>query len=273
MTGDFSLSPGGLRVLVVNDDGIDSAGLALLERAARSLSDDVWTVAPRENQSARGRAYSLRQPVACRRLAERRYAVAGTPVDCVLAGLNGLLPGRRPELVLSGVNQGTNLGEDIPASGTVGACLEAAEQGVPGIAFSQRGASRNSGAEAWACAETHLPALLPELLAALDHPETVLNVNFPSIDGSGAIAGPSAVPAGRRKGPVTIESHSDDGAGGATFVYDQLRADEPHAPACDIELAHAGHITVTPLTRDPTHDGQLRALQSRFGGEIGSRSN
>ena len=89
---------GNARVLVVNDDGIDSAGLALLERTARRFTDDVWTVAPQENQSARGRAYTLRRPVACQRRDERRYAVAGTPVDCVLVALNGLIPGRRPDL-------------------------------------------------------------------------------------------------------------------------------------------------------------------------------
>ena len=264
MTGDVSLPREGLRVLLVNDDGIDSPGLALLERAARGLGDDVWTVAPRDNQSARGRAYTLRRPVDCRRLAERRYAVEGTPVDCVMVALNGLIPDRRPDLVLSGVNQGTNLGEDIPASGTVGACLEAAEQGVPGIAFSQLGAYHNAGAEAWACAEAHLPDLLPRLLSALDHRETVLNVNFPRHNGAGIVAGPAVVPAGRRQGPVKIDSRRDDGDGGATFVYDELRADAPSAPDCDIDRAHAGHITVTPLRLDPTHEGQLRALQSRF---------
>jgi 5'-nucleotidase len=153
MTESISLSLDSARVLLVNDDGIESPGLAVLERAVRGFTGDVWTVAPRENQSARGRAYTLRRPVDCQRLAERRFAVEGTPVDCVLVALNGLIAGRRPDLVLSGVNQGTNLGEDIPASGTVGACLEAAEQGVPGIAFSQVGAYRAADDAVWASAE------------------------------------------------------------------------------------------------------------------------
>ena len=252
------------RVLVVNDDGIDSDGLALLERTARTFTDDVWTVAPRENQSARGRAYTLRRPVDCRRLAERRYAVAGTPVDCVLVALNGLIPGRRPDLVLSGVNQGTNLGEDIPASGTVGACLEAAEQGVPGIAFSQVGATDDPADVVWSCAEQHLPDLLPKLAATLGHHEMVLNVNFPHLGAAGEPAGTCVVPAGRRKGPVMVETHGDDGNGAATFFYGRLRADDPHAPNCDIDRAYAGHITITPLKLDPTHDSHLPDLQARF---------
>jgi len=258
------LSLDSARVLLVNDDGIESAGLALLEHTARGFTDDVWTVAPRDNQSARGRAYTLRRPVGCRRLAERRFAVEGTPVDCVLVALNGLIPGRRPDLVLSGVNQGTNLGEDIPASGTVGACLEAAEQGVPGLAFSQVGAYRDSDEAAWACAEQHLPGLLPKLVSALDHHEMVLNVNFPRLGADGEIAGTCVVPAGRRKGPVMIETHEDDGNGTSTFYYDDLRAHDPRAPHCDIDRAYAGHITITPLKLDPTHEARMPRLQTHF---------
>lgn len=264
MSGTFPLSLDGARVLLVNDDGIESAGLALLERTVRGFTADLWTVAPRENQSARGRAYTLRRPVGCRRLAERRYAVAGTPVDCVLIALNGLIPGRRPDLVLSGVNQGTNLGEDIAASGTVGACLQAAEQGVPASAFSQLGAHRTSGGSAWACAERHLPGLLPKLVASLGDHEMVLNVNFPRLGAAGDLAGTCVVPAGRRKGPVVIESRGGDGNGGTTFFFDRLRADDPVAPDCDIDRAHACHITITPLKLDPTDDSQLRDLQARF---------
>jgi len=262
---DTLLSLESARVLVVNDDGIDSDGLALLERTARAFTNDVWTVAPHENQSARGRAYTLRRPVGCRRLAERRYAVAGTPVDCVLVALNGLIPGRRPNLVLSGVNQGTNLGEDIPASGTVGACLEAAEQGVPGIAFSQLGAHRDPRLSSWTCAERYLPDLLPELVAMLGHHELVLNVNFPRLGADGGIAGTCVVPTGRRQGPVMVEAHSDDGNGGVTFFYDDLRVSNPVAPDCDIDRVFAGHITITPLRLDPTHDDHLRDLQTRLG--------
>ena len=185
-------------------------------------------------------------------------------MDCVLVALNGLIPGRRPDLVLSGVNQGTNLGEDIPASGTVGACLEAAEQGVPGIAFSQVGAYRDAGDDAWSCAVRHLPGLLPKLAAALDHHELVLNVNFPRLNADGGIAGTCVVPAGRRKGPVRIDTHDDDGNGGATFVYDELRADHPLVPDCDIDRAHGGHITITPLKLDPTHEARLPLLQTHF---------
>jgi 5'-nucleotidase len=266
MTGRSRLSLDGARVLLVNDDGIDSAGLALLERTAGGFTDDLWTVAPCENQSARSRAYTLRRPVGCRRLAERRCAVAGTPVDCVLIALNGLIPGRRPDLVLSGINQGTQLGEDLAASGTVGACREAAELGVPGIAYSQVGAEPAPGEGVWACAERHLPKLVAKLVAILDGHEMVLNVNFPRMADADTVIRTCVVPAGRRRGPVTIETREDDGNGGTTFFFDRLRADDPIAPDCDIDRARACHITITPLKLDPTHDGVIRDLQARFEG-------
>lgn len=252
------------RVLVVNDDGIESAGLALLARAARGFTDDVWVVAPRRNQSARGRAYTLARPVECHHLDARRVAVEGTPVDCVLIALNGLIPGRRPDLVLSGVNQGTNLGEDIGASGTVGACLEAAEQGVPAIAFSQVGAYPAPLDAHWACAERHLPDLLPDLVAALADRRSVFNVNFPRLDEGAEAAGTAVVPAGRREGALLVQALEHDGDGRRSFFYDQLRPDVPAAPHCDIERVQAGYITVTPLTHGLTDETRLDGLRARF---------
>ena len=140
------------RIVVVNDDGIDAHGLSILEHAARHCCEDVWVVAPAENQSGRGRALSWRQNVQVEPRGERRFAVHGTPADCVLIALNGLLGAQGADLVLSGINAGSNLANDIGSSGTVGACFEAAERGVPAIAFSQRQAGR-SDRNRWACAE------------------------------------------------------------------------------------------------------------------------
>src|SRR5262247_4073995 len=125
------------RILVTNDDGINAPGLKVLEKVARALSRDVWVVAPEIEQSGAGHSLTLRRPLQVRKIAERRFAVDGTPTDCVLLAVNRLIDGKKPDLVLSGVNRGANLGEDVTYSGTIAAAMEATLLDIPAIAFSQ----------------------------------------------------------------------------------------------------------------------------------------
>ncbi len=104
------------RILVTNDDGYSAPGIEILERIARRLSDDVWVVAPEYEQSGTGHSLTLTQPLRFRQVGERRFAVRGTPTDSVLLGVNRIIPGKRPTLVLSGINRGANMGEDITYS-------------------------------------------------------------------------------------------------------------------------------------------------------------
>lgn len=125
------------RVLICNDDGHFSAGLAALERAAARISDDVWVVAPDKKRSSMGHQISLHMPFEITRLSERRYSCSGTPADCVIAAMAWLFAdGARPDLVLSGINEGRNIGEDIAYSGTMAVAREASFWGVPAVAFS-----------------------------------------------------------------------------------------------------------------------------------------
>ena len=101
-----------MRILISNDDGIHAPGLAALENIARALSDDVWVVAPETDQSGFAHSLTLHDPLRARKIEERRFAVRGTPTDCVIMGVRHLLPGR-PDLVLSGVNAGTNMADDV----------------------------------------------------------------------------------------------------------------------------------------------------------------
>src|SRR5215469_10445123 len=126
----------GARILVTNDDGINAPGLKVLERIARKLSRDVWVVAPELEQSGAGHSLTLRRPLEVRRVRERRFAVDGTPTDCVLIAVNHLIEGPRPDLVLSGINRGGNMGEDVTYSGTVAAAMEGTLLDVPSIALS-----------------------------------------------------------------------------------------------------------------------------------------
>lgn len=112
-----------MRILLTNDDGIDAPGLRAMERIARELSDDVWIVAPQQEQSGAGRSLSLTNPLRLHKLGERRFAVGGTPTDCVMMAVRQVLDGR-PDLILSGVNRGANIAEDITYSGTVAAAME-----------------------------------------------------------------------------------------------------------------------------------------------------
>ncbi len=258
------------RVLLCNDDGYDRPGLAILRQAAEELCDDVWWVAPRSNQTARGRSYSIAREVEGEQVEGRGFVVEGTPVDCVILGLNGLIAGRRPDLVLSGVNEGTNLAEDIPASGTVGACLEAADQGVPAIAFSQVGTYGTSGQGAWTASESLLSGLLPDLVEALDQDLPVLNVNFPQLASPQDCLGRAVTAAGRRPGPLRVERRGPGGSRRFAFFYDLLRDERPAYPGCDIDLALKGYVTITPLTRDPTHHAGLAGLRSRLGADAPS---
>lgn len=252
------------RVVVVNDDGIDAHGLSILERVARRCCDDVWVVAPAGNQSGRGRALSWRQDVQVEPRGERRFAVHGTPADCVLVALSGLLGAQGADLVLSGVNAGSNLANDIGSSGTVGACFEAAERGVPAIAFSQRFAGR-SGRGDWPCAEGLTARLLPRLFDALCSPRRVLNVNFPSLADGESVAGLEVTHSGRREGPGTIEERPPARGRRVFHVY-TIREDEPNEPDCDLDLVRRGYVTVTPLGLDQTRYEDLADMGARLRG-------
>src|ERR671929_2448188 len=126
-----------MRILCTNDDGIHAPGLAALERIARTLSDDVWIVAPESDQSGVSHSLSLNDPLRLREVGERRYAVKGTPTDCVIMGARHVIKDRPPNLILAGVNRGRNAGEDVIYSGTVAGALEAAILGIPSFALSQ----------------------------------------------------------------------------------------------------------------------------------------
>ena len=250
------------RIVVVNDDGIDAHGLSILENAARRCCDDVWVVAPAENQSGRGRALSWRQNVQVEQRGERRFAVHGTPADCVLVALNGLLGARDADLVVSGVNAGSNLANDIGCSGTVGACFEAAERGVPAIAFSQRHAGRGER-NLWACAEGLTAHLLPRLFDALCSPRRALNVNFPSLADGEVVAGVEVAHSGWREGPISIEE-KPPAHGRRVFHIYTIREDEPNEPDCDLDLVSRGYVTVTPLGLDQTRHEDLAGMRARL---------
>src|ERR1700730_16473872 len=168
-----------MRILVTNDDGIHAPGLDICEQIARALSDDVWVVAPENDQSGVSHSLSLNDPLRLREIAERRFAVKGTPTDCVIMGVRNLLGEKRADLVLSGVNRGRNAAEDVTYSGTVAGAMEGAVLGIPSFALSQGYAAASKHKPFWETGIKFAPDLIRRVLAAGMPRDVLVNVNFP----------------------------------------------------------------------------------------------
>ena len=176
----FILNPRNLkdaRVLVTNDDGYDAEGIKLLTEIAESLAKEVWVVAPSVENSGAGHSLTVRRSIDVSQLSERKFSVDGTPTDCVIIALNQLMRDSKPDLVLSGINRGVNIAEDVTYSGTIGAAYEAAIAGVRAIAFSQE-LSVNSEIN-WSSAKLSAADVIKTLYSQKWKADCLLNVNFP----------------------------------------------------------------------------------------------
>lgn len=245
------------RILVSNDDGINAHGIKCLERIARAISDDVWVVAPETNQSGAAHSLTLSRPLRVRRVDERRFAVDGTPTDCVLLALQRIVEGPPVDLVLSGINHGANLGEDVTYSGTVAAAMEATLFKVPAIAFSQVCESRRH--IKWATAEHHAPRVIERLLATKWPEDVLINVNFPDCPAE-EVAGIRVTTQGKRKIGDTLIERTDP-RGEPYFWIGALREETEHREDTDLAAVAARYVSVTPVHLDMTHRPSLAALR------------
>ena len=253
-----------MRILLTNDDGVNATGLKLLEAIARLFSDDVWVVAPSEERSGAGHSLTLTVPIRLRKLGERRFCVTGTPTDAVMMGLAHILEDARPDLILSGVNRGANLGEDVTYSGTVSAAMEGALAGIPSIALSQTYAREGMGDTVpFAAAEAWAERVLRPLLGAPMAPNTLVNVNFSALPHE-EVKGIRVVRQGIRDyGRLRIDRRTD--TRGYDYYWFGLRP-VLHTPghATDLEALADGYVTVTPLHLDLTHEESLGRLKTLF---------
>jgi 5'-nucleotidase len=213
-------------------------------------------VAPEVEQSAASHALTTRRPLRIRRFGPRRYAIDGTPTDCVLVALHRVIRGRPPDLVLSGINQGGNLGEDVTYSGTVAAALEAALLGLPAVAFSQLRAA--NGPMVWATAERYAPEILRALVGIAWPPDLLFNVNFPSTPPD-QVTGIRACHQGRRQSGVEIIDGEDPGGRPYVWIGDFSSHHSEYAES-DLRAVADGAISVTPLHLDMTHRSTLENL-------------
>lgn len=246
-----------MRILLTNDDGIEAEGLAVLERVAKSLSDDVWTVAPETDQSGLSHSLTLSSPLRLRKVSERRFAVRGTPTDCVIMAVRKVMDGM-PDLVLSGVNAGQNICEDISYSGTVAGAMEGMMLGIRSIALSlafRPGPGRDA---LWNTAETHAARVIDRLAGFDLPPGHLLNVNFPAV-AADEVEGIAVTRQGKLDYSLGIEERND-GRGFPYFWLKFGRQAGPDVAESDIAALSAGMISVTPLQLDLTAE----ALRGRL---------
>ncbi len=244
------------RILISNDDGVEAEGIAVLERIARTLSDDVWVVAPDKEQSGAGHSLSLHAPLRYRKVTDRKWAVSGTPTDAVLVGVMEILKDKRPGLMLSGINRGSNLAEDVTYSGTVSAAMEATLLDIPAIAFSN--VLTDEGIN-WATPEKFAAQII-ESLAKMTWPTgTLMNVNFPALPPA-QIKGIKPCPHGRRILEDNLHRRVDPH--GRPYIWIGGQRTEPFSdqPTADYRLIKDGYITVTPIDMDMTHYPMLEKM-------------
>jgi 5'-nucleotidase len=254
-----------MRILITNDDGINAKGLEILKAIALGISPDVWTVAPETNQSGTAHSMTLHTPLRLRSLDERTHAVAGTPTDCVIMAVRHLLKDQPPDLILSGVNHGSNLAEDVTYSGTVAAAMEGALLGIPSIALSMMLRIEDGERRAiWDTPLAHAPKLIKTLLAEAWSATTLINVNFPDAPPE-SITGVAVTTQGvRDQSLLNIDSRTDPW-GTPYFWFGFERRKSTLVPGTDLAAIAENKISVTPLSVDLTDRAAAKILASRLG--------
>lgn len=250
------------RILLVNDDGIDAEGIKVSHEIASQFADEVWVVAPQSDQSGMSHALSLQLPVRVIPHGERRFAVIGTPSDCIVMAVRLIMKGRLPDLVISGVNRGANLADDIAYSGTVSGAMTAILCGIPAVAFSQ--AYRKNADTPWATARKYGAELLSRLLAGPLPSDLCLNVNFPAIPPD-EVTGIRATRQGRRSIRAIDIDARDDLRGKPYYWLNFDRAGGQQDPDSDIQALREKAVSVTPLRPDRTNDAMIGLVAERLG--------
>lgn len=249
-----------MRILLTNDDGIHAEGLAVLERIARKLSDDVWIVAPETDQSGLAHSLTLSDPLRLRKVSDKHFALRGTPTDCVIMGVKEVMKDRKPDLVLSGVNSGANMADDITYSGTIAGAIEGTLQGVKSFALSQA-ANYLDGERMvpWEISELYAPELLTKLMGVEMPDWTFMNLNFPNCRPDG-VQGVAVTAQGKLDFGINVERRND----GRGLPYYWLKFDSRKGDfreGTDIHALKENRISVTPLKLDLTDHSVLDRIQ------------
>ena len=255
-----------MRILITNDDGIHAEGLDICQKIAGSLSEDVWVVAPEFDQSGVAHSLTLNDPLRLRQIEERRFAVRGTPTDCVIMAAHHLLKDKAPDLVLSGVNRGRNAGEDVIYSGTIAGAMEGTMLGFPSLALSQSYNSRSGRPPYWETGLKFAPDIIRRVLAAGIPRDVLININFPDCRPE-EVEGIAVSAQGRRRQERLHIDKRIDGRGNPYYWIAYVRQAFVKAPdGTDLAALDERRVAVTPLRLDMTDDPFLTRLAGLFGG-------
>jgi 5'-nucleotidase len=259
------------RILVSNDDGIHAPGLEVLERIAAQVSDDVWVVAPETEQSGASHSLTLTQPLRLRKITEKRFAIQGTPTDAVMMAVLHVMKDKKPDLVLSGVNRGWNISDDVTYSGTVAAAMEGTALEIPSIALSQSISDGDNLVEHWDCAEVHGPGIVKRLFEIGWPKGVLLNVNFPPIPADRVSRVRVTQQGTRDQSQLDVDQRVD--ARGYTYFWIAFRRvfGNPDL-GTDLRAISDGEISVTPLHLNLTEMQERARLAKLLDGDLpGSR--
>ena len=252
-----------MRILLTNDDGIHAKGLEILEEIALQFSDDIWIVAPESDQSGLAHSLTLNEPLRLRKLSDKRFALKGTPTDCVIMGVRELMD-EKPDLILSGVNSGQNIGDDITYSGTVAAAMEGALLGIPSIALSQAYEWADTQRQIkWQTTIAHSPTIIQQLLEMSIPAKTLINLNFPNCDPD-EITGVEITRQGTYDHGLYMEKRHD----GRSFPYYWLRFGREvpkQREGTDIIALLENRVSITPVRLDWTHEEFRDELATKIG--------
>ena len=253
-----------MRILLTNDDGIHAPGLKLLEEIAKHFSDDVFVVAPETDQSGVAHSLSLSHPLRLREIGPKHFAVQGTPTDCVIMGIRKIMADRRPDLILSGVNRGQNVAEDVTYSGTIAGAMEGTLMGVKSIALSQSyGGAEGRERPLWDATRKLAPGVIETILKA-GIPEGVLvTVNFPAC-AADEVKGVAITQQGRRDADLLRIEERHDGRAIPYYWLMFQRGGFTPGVGTDLEALAARKVSVTPLRLDLTAEAEMRRYAEAF---------
>jgi 5'-nucleotidase len=252
-----------MRILITNDDGIHAPGLKACEQMARTMSDDIWIVAPETDQSGVSHSLSLNDPLRLREVGERHFAVKGTPTDCVIMGVRHLMKDL-PDVVLSGINRGRNCAEDVTYSGTVAGAMEGTVLGVPSFALSQAYAFTTKHTPYWETAIKHGPDVIRRVLKTGMPRDILVNINFPDCPPD-QVAGVAVVTQGKRDQELLRIDARHDGRGNPYYWIAFGRGGIAGAAAgSDLAALNDKRIAVTPLRLDLTDQPFMTKLADVF---------
>jgi len=252
-----------MRILITNDDGIHAQGLEACETIARTLSDDVWVVAPETDQSGVSHSLSLNDPLRLREVGERHFAVKGTPTDCVIMGARHIMK-QKPDLVISGVNRGRNCAEDVTYSGTVAGAMEGTVLGIPSFALSQAYAAATRNKPYWETSIKFAPDLIRRVLKNGIPTDVLVNINFPDCPPE-AVTGVTVTTQGKRDQELLKIDPRHDGRGNPYYWIAFERGPAPQVRlGTDLYALGENRISVTPLRLDLTDEPFMTKLAELF---------